>query len=156
MIHNDVMRSIRYILNISDTRIASIIKLGGLEVDKADIIAYLKKEDEEGYTDCPEAVMAHFLDGLIIHKRGRDENRPPPPIELPVYNNTVLKKLRVAFELREEDILVTLEQAGFKVSKPELSALFRKPDHKNYRRCGDQFLRNFLKGLTLRLRPDTH
>ncbi|PHV12168.1 DUF1456 family protein [Chitinimonas sp. BJB300] len=155
MIHNDVMRSIRYILNISDVRIVGIIQLGGLEIDKTHVIAYLKKEDEEGYIDCPDNVMAHFLDGLIIHKRGRDENHPPPPIELPIHNNTVLKKLRVTFELREEDILAILEQAGFTTSKPELSALFRKPDHKNYRRCGDQFLRNFLKGLTLRLRPDT-
>jgi len=42
--------------------------------------------------------------------------------------------------------------AGFPVSKPELSALFRQPGHKNFRQCGDQLLRNFLKGLTLRMR----
>ncbi|SFZ79489.1 DUF1456 family protein [Chitinimonas taiwanensis] len=155
MIHNDVLRSIRYILDISDARMADIIKLGGLDADKFDVIAYLKRDEEPGYLDCPDEVIAHFLDGLVVHKRGRDESRPQPPIELPVYNNTVLKKLRVAFELREEDILAIIEQAGFQVSKPELSALFRKPDHKNYRRCGDQFLRNFLKGLTLRLRPET-
>ena len=42
--------------------------------------------------------------------------------------------------------------AGFPVARPELSALFRQPGHKNYRACGDQLLRAFLKGLTLRVR----
>jgi uncharacterized protein YehS (DUF1456 family) len=64
----------------------------------------------------------------------------------------VLKKLRVAFELRDEDMHRAFADAGLPVSKPELSALFRQPDHRNYRACGDQMLRNFLKGLTLRLR----
>ena len=68
-------------------------------------------------------------------------------------NNLVLKKLRVAFELRDEDMHQAFVDAGLPVSKPELSALFRQPDHRNYRACGDQMLRNFLKGLTLRLRP---
>jgi len=45
-----------------------------------------------------------------------------------------------------------LADAGFPISKPELSALFRQPGHKNFRLCGDQLLRNFLKGLTLRVR----
>jgi uncharacterized protein YehS (DUF1456 family) len=69
-------------------------------------------------------------------------------------NNLVLKKLRVAFELKEDDMLAVLHDAGFEVSRPELSALFRAPTHKNYRACGDQLLRNFLKGLTARVRPE--
>ncbi len=44
--------------------------------------------------------------------------------------------------------------AGFPLSKPEMSALFRQPDHKNFRLCGDQLMRHFLKGLTLRLRGE--
>ena len=85
----------------------------------------------------------------MIHKRGKDESRPAPPIELPLTNNLILKKLRVAFELKEEDLHAILKNAGFPISKPELSALFRKAGHSNYRVCGDQLLRNFLKGLTL-------
>jgi uncharacterized protein YehS (DUF1456 family) len=64
----------------------------------------------------------------------------------------VLKKLRVAFELKDVDMHRTFEDAGFPVSKPELSALFRQPDHRNFRQCGDEMLRTFLKGLTLRVR----
>ena len=152
MIHNDVLRSLRYLLEINDAKLIELIKLGGLDVSKADIATYLKKEDEEGFVRCPDEVLAHCLDGLVYFKRGKDESRPALPIELPVTNNIVMKKLRVAFELKEEDLHAILKAVDFPVSKPELSALFRKVGHSNYRACGDQLLRNFLKGLTLRVR----
>ena len=98
-------------------------------------------------------LAAYFSRDVIdgwLYKRGKDESRPTPPIEVPVTNNMVLKKLRVAFELKEEDMHAILKAADFPVSKPELSALVRKVGHSNYRACGDQLLRNFLKGLALR------
>jgi uncharacterized protein YehS (DUF1456 family) len=152
MINNDVLRSVRYMLDLSDAKVARIIALGGYEIEQAEIAGYLKKEDEEGHVPVPDKVMAHFLDGLVFHLRGKDESLPPRPVEKRVSNNTVLKKLRVAFELKESDLHAIMQAAGFAVSKPELNALFRKSDHSNYRACGDQFLRNFLKGLTLRVR----
>jgi uncharacterized protein YehS (DUF1456 family) len=152
MMNNDVLRSVRYMLDISDAKVVDIIKLGGHEVTKADVIAFTKKDEEEGYEPCSDEIMASFLDGLVFFKRGKDESRPAVATELPMTNNTVLKKLRVAFELKEEDMHAILKAAEFPVSKPELSALFRKFGHTNYRACGDQFLRNFLKGLTLRVR----
>ncbi|UVL62877.1 DUF1456 family protein [Pseudomonas sp. B21-012] len=152
MIHNDVLRSLRYLLDVNDAKLTDIIKLSGFEVSTADIATYLKKEEEEGFVRCPDEVIAHFLDGLVIFKRGKDDSRPPLPVELPVTNNIVMKKLRVAFELKEDDLHAILKAADFPVSKPELSALFRKVGHNNYRPCGDQLLRNFLKGLTLRVR----
>ena len=142
MIHNDVLRSVRYMLDISDNKVVEIIKLGGLDVTKADIETYLKKDEEEGFVRCPDNVMAHFLDGLVIFKRGKDDSRPAQPVELPVTNNVILKKLRVAFELKEDDMHAILKSVDFPVSKPELSALFRKFGHNNYRTCGDQLLRN--------------
>jgi uncharacterized protein YehS (DUF1456 family) len=62
-------------------------------------------------------------------------------------NNDILKKLRVALELKDDDIVGILKLAEFDVTKSELTALFRKPDHPNYKECGDQLLRNFLNGL---------
>jgi len=150
MINNDVMRSLRYILNVNDAKIAEITRLTGCEIPDSEAVAYLKKDDEDGFKPCPDRIMAHFLDGLVIYKRGKDESRPTPPIELPVSNNTVLKKLRVAFELKEDDMHAILQSVDFPVSKPELNALFRKAGHSNYRVCGDQLLRNFLKGLAQR------
>ncbi|MDN3237434.1 DUF1456 family protein [Pseudomonas sp. WAC2] len=152
MLNNDVLRSVRYMLDINDRKVADIFKLAGKTVSSDDITAFLKRDDETGFELCPDELMASFLDGLVFHLRGKDESRPAPPLELPVTNNLVMKKLRVAFELREEDILQILQSVDFTITKPELNAVFRKFGHSNYRTCGDQLLRNFLKGLTLRVR----
>jgi len=148
MTHNDVLRGIRYLLNVSDAGLRDIIRLGGAEVSLDDIVAFLKREEEPGYRACPEQVMGHFLNGLVIYKRGKDDSRPARPIEAPITNNTVLKRLRIAFELTDGDIIELIAKTGLRVSKAELSAFFRRPDHRNYRDCGDQFLRNLLKGLS--------
>ncbi len=155
MINNDVLRSIRYMLDLSDSMVVDTLHLAdpSFEVDAAQVHDYLRKDDEPLFEPCPDAVLARFLDGLIYHYRGRDESQPQRAPELRITNNVVLKKLRVAFELKDVDMHAVFEAAGFPMSKPELSALFRQPDHKNYRECGDQALRNFLKGLTQRVRP---
>jgi uncharacterized protein YehS (DUF1456 family) len=148
MTHNDVLRSLRYLLKVDDAGLAHIFRLGQREISRDEIVAFLKKEDEDGYLACGDKAMAHFLNGLVTYKRGKDESRPPQPVELPVTNNTVLKKIRVAFELKDDDLIALLERTGLTVSKGELSALFRRPDHRNYRECGDQVLRHLLRGLT--------
>jgi len=154
MINNDVLRAIRYMLDLSDSKVADLVHLADPDValDKDDVQAFLRKDDEPGYRECSNRVLALFLDGLVYDRRGKDDSRPPRPPEKRVTNNVVLKKLRVAFELKDVDMHQILESAGFPVSKPELSALFRQSDHKNFKLCGDQLLRNFLKGLTMRVR----
>jgi uncharacterized protein YehS (DUF1456 family) len=154
MINNDILRSVRYMLDLSDNRVVEIIHLANPDfgIGKDDVHAFLLREDMPGYLACSDEALAHFLDGLIIHHRGRDESMPSRPVEKRISNNVVLKKLRVAFELKDVDMHQVFADAGFPVSKPELSALFRQPGHSNFRPCGDQLLRNFLKGLTLRMR----
>ena len=154
MINNDVLRSVRYMLDLSDNKVVEITKLADADfpIEKADVQAFLKKEDEEGYAECSNRMLAHFLDGLVFHYRGKDESLPARPVEKRITNNVVLKKLRVAFQLKDVDMHQAFQDAGFPISKPELTALFRQPGHKNFRLCGDQLLRNFLKGLTLRVR----
>ncbi len=155
MMTNDVLRSVRYMLDLSDAHVVDMMKLANYDANPQDVAAWLKKEGEEGeegFIECPALCLAHFLDGLVISRRGKNENAPAEPSPTALSNNMVLKKLRVAFELKEEDLHALMDAAGFKISKPEFSAIFRKEGHKNYRPCGDQFLRNFLKGLTLRVR----
>ena len=154
MINNDVLRSVRYMLDLSDGKVVEIVKLAdpSFPLEKDEVQPLLRKEEEEGFVECSSAVLARFLDGLIFFRRGRDESIPQRPVESRVTNNLVLKKLRVAFELKDHDLQQIFKDADFAVSKPELSALFRQPGHKNYRACGDQLLRNFLKGLTMRVR----
>ncbi len=154
MINNDVLRAVRYMLDLSDARVAAIIQQAEptLVLSRDEVQGLLKKDGEADGVECSNHVLAVFLDGLVVDRRGRDDSRPPRQLEKHVTNNVVLKKLRVAFELKDVDMHQILESAGFPVSKPEMSALFRQPGHKNFRLCGDQLLRNFLKGLALRLR----
>lgn len=147
MILNDVLRSLRYILNVNDQKLVEIMALAGLKISLEEVQSFLLHEEDQGFTLCDDEAMSHFLDGLIIFKRGDDENRPLPPLDLPVTNNLILKKLRVAFQLKEEDILKILQNSNFKIGRSELSAFFRKQGHPNYRESGDQVLRYFLKGL---------
>jgi uncharacterized protein YehS (DUF1456 family) len=67
-------------------------------------------------------------------------------------NNDVFKKLRVALHLRDDDIIQILKHVNYETTKSELSAIFRKDDHPNYKPCGDQLLRNFLNGLIIHMR----
>lgn len=71
---------------------------------------------------------------------------------MPLSNNDIFKKLRVAHKFRDDDIIKILELVDFKISKSELNALFRREDHPNYMECGDQILRNFLNGLVIHMR----
>ena len=67
-------------------------------------------------------------------------------------NNDIMKKLRVAHKLRDEDIVKICSLVDFAVTKSEIGALYRNPDHPKYMECGDQFLRNFLNGLIIHFR----
>ncbi|MCX5876106.1 MAG: DUF1456 family protein [Deltaproteobacteria bacterium] len=154
MTNNDVLRGVRYALALPTAAMAEIFSISGQTLAPDTILHLLKKEEEEGFVACPDALMEDFLSGLIIYKRGRQEGKPERPAQSaePLTNNSILKKLRIALILQEADMLDILQQAGNPVSKSELSALFRKAGNKNYKECGDQFLRNFLKGLALRYR----
>jgi len=154
MTNNDILRQLRYALNINDSTMVEIFKLSDHEIKQSDLTGLLKKEDEEGFVNCSDDVLGYFLDGLILHKRGRKEIKPgetrKPDSRLT--NNTILKKLRIALELKEDNMLGILKLADVDISKSELTALFRKEGHKNYKECGEQFLRKFLKGLSIRYR----
>ena len=158
MTPNDVLRSIRYMLDLGDVQVVKIAQLVNPEIslDTDSIKAMQKREGEAGYEACSDELLLDFLDGLIIHRRGAREGTPAPGAENHVAsranNNLILKKLRVAFEMKDLDLQHAFDAAGFPLSKAELSALFRQPEHRNFRACGDQVLRNFLKGLTMGFR----
>ncbi len=147
MTNNDALRSIAYLLHVPDAKLVEIVRLGEGEITKDELLAFMKRDDEFGYVPCPHEVMAQFLNGLVTYKRGPKPDALAPVLDIPVTNNVILKKLRVAFELKDVDIASIIEKSGLRVSKAELGAFFRRPDHRNYRECGDQFLRNLMKGL---------
>jgi hypothetical protein len=149
MTNNDILRSVRFILNVNELKLAEIIGLADFKVSSEEVSSFLKQENEEGYRICSEKMLARFLDGLVILKRGKNENAPLQRLDVSLTNNIILKKLRVAFQLKDSDIIRLIDQAGLKISKAELGAFFRNPDHRNYRDCGNQFLRNLLRGMAL-------
>jgi uncharacterized protein YehS (DUF1456 family) len=153
MTKNDILRRFRYALDISDAGVIEIFRLGGMEIGKAELNNLLRKEEDSGYVECSSAVLNAFLDGLILQKRGpREGGDSQQAAASELNNNLILKKIRIALEMNEDEMLATMKLANVVVSKPELSALFRRKGHKNYKECGDQFLRNFLNGLTMRYR----
>lgn len=150
---NDCLRRVRYILELDDTRMMATFAEGGQVVDRQTISAWLKREEDPGYMVCEDRELASFLNGLIIVRRGR---RPGPvmPPEQRLTNNLVLKKLKIAFSLDAEEILVMLAEQAIELSKHELSALFRNPSNRQYRECKDQVLRNLLLALQNKYRPE--
>ncbi|WP_186752506.1 MULTISPECIES: YehS family protein [Pseudomonas] len=151
MLSNDILRSVRYILKSNNNDLVRILALAEVETTPANITSWITKEDEEGFVRCPDIILSSFLNGLIYDKRGKAEDTPPLSPERRVNNNLVLKKLRIAFSLKTDDVMAIMSEQKFRVSMPEITAMMRAPDHKNYRECGDQFLRYFLRGLTNRL-----
>jgi len=152
--NNDIMRRIRYIFDFNDSKMMAIFGLADHKVTREQISDWLKKEDDPAYQNCSDMQLAIFLNGLINDKRGKKEGSQPAP-EKKLTNNTVFRKLKIALNLKDEDILEILGLTDLRISKHELSAFFRRVDHKHYRICKDQILRNFMKGLQLKYRPGT-
>ncbi len=154
MTNNEVMKSVRYSLDIKNKEVVQMIKDGGVELTVLDVVNLLKKDDEEGFIECPAETLHAFLDGLILERRGPSDGPAKKFSTANINNNMVLRKLRIAFEMKDTDMISTMKSVGFSVSKGEISALFRAPSHKHFKKCGDQFLRNFLKGVAHGFRPD--
>jgi uncharacterized protein YehS (DUF1456 family) len=151
---NDILRRIRYILDLDDPGMVEVFAEAEQKVTKWQIRTWLKKDDDPDYVECSDAAFATFLNGLINQKRGKQDGPQPAP-EKTLNNNAVFRKLKIAFNLQAEEILSILSLADLHISKHELSALFRRPDHKHYRDCKDQILRNFLKGMQIKFRGES-
>ena len=172
MDNNDILIRLRYALDIKNKNMVEIFKLGGIELTKDEVLLVLTKSKDDYYDEddnfdeaeaneehikCDNIMLESFLNGLIIFKRGMQEPKPGQP-ERPLYsktervNNILLKKVKIALSLTSEDMLAILENSGVFITKGELSAFLRKEGHKNYKECGDQNARNFLRGLAIKYR----
>ena len=151
MTNNDFLRRLRYALNIKDNIMIQIFKKGNIIVTREDVIDYLKKDIDDGFKKLSNNDLISFLDGLIIQKRGnREDGTPVPTIKITKnnLNNILLRKLRIALAFKSYDMIRIFKLGGIEISEGELSALFRNENHKNYKECGDKYIRIFLKGLT--------
>lgn len=151
MTNNDILRRLRYTFNFNDTKMMSVFALANMKTTKPQITNWLKKEDDEGYERISDYDLATFLNGFIVEHRGIKDGKIPEA-ENELDNNLVLRKLKIALNLKDVDMIEILQLADFRLGKAELSAFFRNPSHKHYRKCKDQILRNFLQGLQLKYR----
>lgn len=156
--NNDILRRLRYTFNLNDTKMMKTFAAADCDVTREQVSQWLKKEEDADYIQATDIELATFLNGFINIKRGKREGEQPTP-EVRLTNNLILMKLRIALNMKTEDVLDTLQVVDFRLSKHELSAFFRKPGTKQYRECKEQVLRNFLMGLQIQIRPketDSH
>jgi len=148
------MRRLRYTFDFNDDKMIAIFKTADCEVTREQVSEWLKKEDDPAYKACNDNEFALFLNGLINTNRGKKEGAQPE-IEKRLTNNLIFRKLKIALDMKDQDIIDILQLADFRIGKHELSAFFRKPGHKNYRECKDQVLRNFLQGVQIKHRGES-
>lgn len=154
MHNNTVLFTLHNALPLSDEAMAEVFVLGGQQVTTSEAHALRGHPGKEGAVHCSDAQLAGFLDGLILQRRGpRTSGAPVPAVTTELTNNLIFKKLRIALNLREDDVLRLLIAGGQALSKRALTPLFRKPTHKHYRACDDATLEAFFKGLTLEQAP---
>lgn len=152
MNNNDVFRRVRYTFDLDDSQMMEIFTLAENPTTRAEVSDWLKRDDDEAFSPLEDKQLAIFLNGFIILKRGRQDGKLPEP-EDQLTNNIILRKLKIALNLRDEGLIQVFKLAGTNMSKHELSAFFRKPGHQHYRLCKDQYLRHFMQGLQIKFRP---
>ncbi len=164
MINNDVMRRVRYIFDFNDAKMIEIFAQADYSATVAQLHTWLRKEDDPAFVAITDIQFSLFLNGLINLNRGKREG-VEAPVERRLTNNMIFMKLKIALNMQAEAVLEAMVQAeavleamdlsGFKISKHELSAFFRKPENRQYRACNDQIMRNFLKGLQIKIRGES-
>jgi len=147
---NDILRKLRYSLDLKDKEMIQIFHAPGNEIPEIQLHTLLKKEDDKEFVLCSQALLSTFLDGLIIFYRGPlKKTAPVGSAPVRINNNDVLRKIRIALIYQDTDMLEVFKLSGMEIGKSELTSFFRRKGHKHYKECGDQFLRHFLQGLSL-------
>ena len=151
MTNNDVLRRVRYIFDYSDNQMIELFALAELNVTREQVSNWMKKDDDPDFIEMEDVELAIYLNGLIIKNRGKKDGPQAEP-ENVLSNNIILRKIKIAMNFKDIDMIETFALVNWNISKHELSAFFRKPVHKNYRNCNDQILRNFLSAMQVKYR----
>jgi uncharacterized protein YehS (DUF1456 family) len=147
--NNEVLRNIWNSLDICELEMGEIFKMGGYSGDEETIKGILNKDNEKG---CSDEIMESFLEGLIVYRRGPSEKKSEGSEERQkLTNNMILKKLRIAFDLKGEDMIDVFAFGEMEITKDELNNLFRKSSHAKYKECSNRHLRAFLKGINFKI-----
>lgn len=155
MTNNAVLRRLRYIFDFRDPKMVEIFANAGYEVTQPQVTKWLKKDTHFDFQPISDKELAIFLNGLIIDQRGKKEGPQPEPEE-EINNNIILRKLKIAFDLKNDELQEILALRKIRLSKHEISAFFRKPSQPQYRPCKDEYLEKFLHSMQILLRDGLH
>lgn len=150
---NDIFRKITQSLTLDTVKIQQLFALSAIDLSDKEIANLLKTDYQPGFEPMPDYVLLIFLNNLIEQQRGKKAEGEAEVIEkhAKVSNNDVLKKLRIAFNLHEQQVRDALKLATIELTKSDLAALFRKPGHVHFKACEDDLVLDFIEGLGLLL-----
>ena len=145
---NAIFKKIIQAFSLDIPYVQTLLNVSGIELGEQQIAKLLKGEGEGGFKSMPDYVLAIFLNNFINERRGRTaDGEEPINKRQKLSNNDVLKKLRVAFNLHEQDVRDVLSLATIELTKSDLSALFRKPGNSHFKACDDELLFDFIEAL---------
>ncbi len=133
-------------LKLSKTDILKSYKLVDKKITQDDVDDILREPSDEKFVLLSDEGFEMFLNGFIIYKRGPSDKKAKKQ-KIYFSNNIILKKLKIALNLKDEDIIKIFEKDGLEITKSQLTAYFRRDGHINYRKCSDSLLKRFINGL---------
>ena len=150
---NDIFRKLTQSLSLSTTQVQALFAPSNIDLSDKDVANLLKTDYQPGFEAMPEYILIIFLNNVIDQERGKKADAVVEVIEkhAKVSNNDVLKKLRIAFVLHEQDLRDALKLVTIELTKSDLAALFRKAGHEHYKACDDALVLDFVEGIGLLL-----
>ena len=144
---NEILYRIHKALGLTREEMLEAYRLAEYPMEAAHLEALLKRRNDKAFHLCSYEELGVFLDGLILLKRGPSPKKANDNDAIPLTNNLILKKLRIALELKEPEMEIILGLADVQLTKQELKSLFRNENHKNFKPCSRELLMAFLEGL---------
>ena len=144
---NEILYRIKKALNLTNEEVLKVYGLENYTMDASHLESLLKRRQDDGFNVATYEELGVFLDGLVTLKRGPSPKKPNDDEVVELTNNLILKKLRIALELKEAETEIIFGLADVELSKQQLASLFRKEGHKNFKVCSDELLMAFLNGL---------
>jgi len=144
---NDILFKIKTALSLSQSEMVEAYALADYTISKERLENVLKRRQDPDYQEATYEELGSFLDGLILFKRGKNLVKKDEEEVVELTNNLIMKKLRVALELKEPELLIIFGLAEINMTKRQIGSLFRKEGTKNFKYASDELLMAFIEGL---------
>jgi len=144
---NEILYRIQKALKLSMEEMLEAYNIEAYKMESTHLEALLQRRLDKGFEICSYEELGVFLDGLVTLKRGPSPKKSDTDEVVELTNNLILKKLRIALNLKEAEIEIIFGLAEIELSKQQLASLFRKETHKNFKPCSSNLLMSFLEGL---------